>query len=126
MEDHEWEQAIDEAQHDSRLDKDKKDEKRSIDELVADFFKRDPPPPYYEQQPSERQTLPVILPQRRPQSRTRGFVRGYALVLEGTNMSQEASLEFLDGFEKSISEKLVFLGCKCGRVVGGQGIYRKC
>jgi hypothetical protein len=63
--DHEWEQAIDEAQQDSRLDKDKKDEKRSIDEFVADFFKRYPPPTYYEQQPGERLTITVTLPQRR-------------------------------------------------------------
>ncbi|KAF5681749.1 hypothetical protein FDENT_7984 [Fusarium denticulatum] len=40
--------------------------------------------------------LPVILAQRRPKDRTRGFVRGYAPMLETVGINQAAWLDFLD------------------------------
>ncbi|OHE98576.1 hypothetical protein CORC01_06027 [Colletotrichum orchidophilum] len=46
--------------------------------------------------------MPVILPQRRPEARHRGFVRAYAPVLEECGIDQPTWLEFLDGFESSI------------------------
>ncbi|KAF4960218.1 hypothetical protein FGADI_1238 [Fusarium gaditjirri] len=45
--------------------------------------------------------LPVILAQRRPKDRTRGFVRGYAPVLETVGIDQAAWLDFLDKFDQS-------------------------
>ncbi|KAF5979355.1 hypothetical protein FBULB1_5769 [Fusarium bulbicola] len=45
--------------------------------------------------------LPVILAQRRPKDRTRGFVRGYAPMLETVGIDQAAWLDFLDKFDQS-------------------------
>jgi hypothetical protein len=43
--------------------------------------------------------LPVILPQRRPKDRTRGFVRAYAPVLENVGIDQATWLAFLGTFQ---------------------------
>ncbi|KAF5612331.1 uncharacterized protein FSUBG_1650 [Fusarium subglutinans] len=45
--------------------------------------------------------LPIILAQRRPKDRTRGFVRGYAPMLETVGIDQAAWLDFLDKFDQS-------------------------
>lgn len=45
--------------------------------------------------------LPVIIPQRRPKNRTRGFVRAYAPMLEEVGISCDMWMNFLDTFEKS-------------------------
>ncbi|KAM0541626.1 hypothetical protein ACHAPJ_013174 [Fusarium lateritium] len=52
-------------------------------------------------QSTSRLELPVILAQRRPKDRTRGFIRGYAPVLEGVGIDQAAWLDFLDKFDES-------------------------
>ncbi|KAM0250868.1 hypothetical protein ACHAP5_002088 [Fusarium lateritium] len=52
-------------------------------------------------QGSARLGLPVILAQRRPKDRTRGFVRGYAPMLETVGIDQAAWLDFLDKFDQS-------------------------
>lgn len=46
--------------------------------------------------------MPVIVLQRRPESRYRGSVRVYPPILEDTGIDQAAWLGFLDGFEKVI------------------------
>ena len=48
-----------------------------------------------------RLPLPVVLPQRRPKARARGFVRAYAPVLENAGIDQKTWLSFLDLFQKS-------------------------
>ena len=45
--------------------------------------------------------LPVVLPQRRPRNRSRGFVRAYAPMLEECGIDQATWLTFLDTFQKS-------------------------
>lgn len=45
--------------------------------------------------------LPVILPQRRPKDRTRGFIRAYAPALEIRGINQAMFLDFLQTFEKA-------------------------
>ena len=45
--------------------------------------------------------LPVILPQRRPKDRSRGFIRAYAPVLENCAIDQATWLAFLDSFQRS-------------------------
>lgn len=45
--------------------------------------------------------LPVILPQRRPRNKSRGFVRAYSPVLEDVGIDQETFLKFLKNFHKS-------------------------
>ncbi|KAJ3538332.1 hypothetical protein NM208_g5947 [Fusarium decemcellulare] len=52
--------------------------------------------------PTARLELPVILAQRRPKDRTRGFIRGYAPMLEDVGIDQTTWLDFLDTFDKSI------------------------
>ncbi|KAF4973314.1 hypothetical protein FSARC_389 [Fusarium sarcochroum] len=56
--------------------------------------------PPFDQGPS-RLELPVILAQRRPKDRTRGFIRGYAPSLETVGIDQAAWLDFLDKFDES-------------------------
>ncbi|KAL2214017.1 hypothetical protein CC79DRAFT_1362797 [Sarocladium strictum] len=50
----------------------------------------------------------VLLPQRRPKSQAKGFVRAYAPELSRCGIDQTAWLQFLDNFEKSISKNAVF------------------
>ncbi|KAM0547753.1 hypothetical protein ACHAO7_007150 [Fusarium culmorum] len=47
----------------------------------------------------QRLEIPVILAQRRPKNRSRGFVRGYAPILEDVGIDQETWLDFLDKFD---------------------------
>lgn len=45
----------------------------------------------------------VIIPQRRPSDRARGFVRAYAPDLLRCGISQETFLQFIDGLNKSVA-----------------------
>jgi hypothetical protein len=44
--------------------------------------------------------LPVIIPQRRPKTRARGFVRAYAPLLANANVDQDTFVDFIDTFNK--------------------------
>lgn len=50
---------------------------------------------------SSRLELPVIIAQRRPKTRARGFVRAYAPELANVGIDQTTWLDFLDTFDKS-------------------------
>lgn len=50
---------------------------------------------------AEKMSLPVILPQRRPKDRHRGFIRAYAPVLETKGIDQKTFLEFIETFDKA-------------------------
>ena len=67
---------------------------------ITDAFMRTHPPPAYS--PSEQAIgklpCPVILPQRRPRDKKRGFVRAYAPVLEDCGIDQATFLDFLATF----------------------------
>ena len=52
--------------------------------------------------------FPVILPQRRPGTKTRGFVRAYSPVLEETGISQDFFLRFLKDFHKAAQASPIF------------------
>ncbi|RSM02350.1 hypothetical protein CEP52_008041 [Fusarium oligoseptatum] len=52
--------------------------------------------------PDTKLALPVILPQRRPKDRGRGFVRAYAPVLEDVGIDQKTFLDLIDSFNKSL------------------------
>ncbi|CAD0090650.1 unnamed protein product, partial [Aureobasidium mustum] len=45
--------------------------------------------------------LPVVIPQRRPKDRSRGFIRAYAPVLQDVGIDQPTWLDFLDTLQKS-------------------------
>jgi hypothetical protein len=49
----------------------------------------------------QRIPCPVIIPQRRPGKKDRGFVRAYAPVLGDCGINQDVFLAFLEGFSKS-------------------------
>ncbi|KAH0347244.1 hypothetical protein KCU83_g6925, partial [Aureobasidium melanogenum] len=52
-------------------------------------------------EPSGRLALPVVIPQRRPKDRSRGFIRAYAPVLQDVGIDQPTWLDFLDTLHKS-------------------------
>jgi hypothetical protein len=66
---------------------------------LMDAFMRNHPPPAY--MPRAQLPCPVILPQRRPRDKKRGFVRAYAPVLEDCGIDQATFLEFLKTFQES-------------------------
>lgn len=51
---------------------------------------------------------PVILPQQRPRTKSRGFVRAYAPVLAGAGIDQDTWMDFLETFQKSSQASPVF------------------
>lgn len=48
--------------------------------------------------PTGKLPLPVVLPQRRPKGRSRGFIRAFALVLENYTIDQATWHTFLGAF----------------------------
>ncbi|CEJ62789.1 hypothetical protein PMG11_11276 [Penicillium brasilianum] len=60
--------------------------------MVRELVRRAGTPP----QPSQRLLCPVIIPQRRPRNKGRGFVRAYAPVLADCGISQDVFLQFLE------------------------------
>lgn len=95
-------QALDEAQqeyagHDKKLDL---RHAENVDQVLDTFMQSHPPPKY--SPVAGRLEMPVILPQRRPKSKERGFVRAYAPMLQTCGIQQAEFLDFLDGFGKAI------------------------
>lgn len=81
---------------------------QSEDELLQDadlltdtFMKTHPPPEYSQDAPRIKLPCPVIIPQRRPRDKKRGFVRAYAPVLEGCGIDQKTFLDFLKTFHSA-------------------------
>ncbi|KAJ5908467.1 hypothetical protein N7495_001149 [Penicillium taxi] len=52
-------------------------------------------------QPIRRLERPVIIPQRRPRNKTRGFVRAYAPILADCGINQDTFLQFLLDFDRA-------------------------
>lgn len=69
---------------------------QDANELVDVFVRDHPPPAYSAEKP--KLPCPVILPQRRPRDKKRGFVRAYAPVLEDCGIDQASFLDFLKTF----------------------------
>lgn len=69
-----------------------RDPKKITQHFVDDY----PVPPAI--QPLGRLTLPVVLPQRRPKDRSRGFIRAYAPELMNAGIDQAMFLDFLETF----------------------------
>ncbi|KAK5110302.1 hypothetical protein LTR62_006155 [Meristemomyces frigidus] len=63
--------------------------------------------------------LPVILPQRRPGTKARGFVRAYAPVLDDSGIDQETFMSFLDNFDKSSKASPVFTVIQISAAIAG-------
>jgi hypothetical protein len=67
---------------------------------LTDAFLRNNPPPAYTNAVGKL-PCPVILPQRRPRDKRRGFVRAYAPVLADCGIDQATFLDFLKMFHAS-------------------------
>ncbi|TKA77697.1 hypothetical protein B0A55_04006 [Friedmanniomyces simplex] len=63
--------------------------------------------------------LPVIIPQRRPRKKARGFVRAYAPVLADSGIDQATFLSFLDNFYKSSQASPVFTVIAVSAAIAG-------
>ncbi|MCJ1393444.1 hypothetical protein MMC18_006319 [Xylographa bjoerkii] len=77
----------------------------SVDHLVQIFIDQHPPPA--ELGPYEL-PCPVILPQRRPRDKSRGFVRAYAPVLSDSSIDQATFMEFLKALHQASKASPVF------------------
>ncbi|KAJ9616352.1 hypothetical protein H2200_000070 [Cladophialophora chaetospira] len=53
--------------------------------------------------------LPVIIPQRRPRNRSRGFLRAYAPALQGSQIDPAMFFSFLNGFDEEIKKQGLFI-----------------
>ncbi|KAL8954383.1 MAG: hypothetical protein Q9183_007153, partial [Haloplaca sp. 2 TL-2023] len=58
--------------------------------------------------PVQRLPFPIVIPQRRPGTKSRGFVRAYAPVLEDHNIPQDIFLGFLKSFHKAAQASPMF------------------
>jgi hypothetical protein len=67
------------------------------DDMARRLVQMAGPPP----QPVRRIHCPVVIPQRRPRQKDRGFVRAYAPVLSECGVSQQVFLQFLSDFDKA-------------------------
>jgi hypothetical protein len=95
-------QELDEAQQRYPAENDEPELRnaRNVDEVFDVFTKKHPPPKY--SPIAGKLELPVILPQRRPKNKERGFIRAYAPILQNCAVGQAEFLGFLDGFAKAI------------------------
>jgi hypothetical protein len=100
-----WE--LDDAQHDLANDH-PEDQIASHNEppaatkqTIEAFLSRYPtPPPSYTGE-LNRLPFPVVLPQRRPKDKSRGFIRAYAPSLMEVGIDQSMFLDFIETFDKS-------------------------
>ncbi|KAJ5126516.1 hypothetical protein N7448_007295 [Penicillium atrosanguineum] len=96
--------ALDEAQEELAHPLKENVSKEPVDEarLANRFISAYPaPPPYTLHSPLPQLSAPVVLPQRRPKNRTRGFIRAYAPALGACGIDQAMFINFLDTAEKA-------------------------
>ncbi|KAF2501323.1 hypothetical protein BU16DRAFT_613242 [Lophium mytilinum] len=72
---------------------------RTVDQIVDDFTGAHPPPTV---SVAGSLPFPVIIPQKRPEARTHGFIRVYAPALFHSGIDEPTFLEFLDNYTASI------------------------
>lgn len=72
---------------------------QNVHKLTDAFMAKHPVPEYIGE--AGKMGLPIVLPQRRPKDRHRGFIRAYAPILEVKGIDQETFLEFIETFDKA-------------------------
>jgi len=110
-----WAQDLDSAQAEYMVQHQKTEidnPNETVEDIADNFLRTHAPPPYGQSGggnagagPLEN---PVILPQRRPGMRARGFVRAYAPALAARGVTQDAWLDFLNNFDKAVSKNKLF------------------
>ncbi|KAF2212390.1 hypothetical protein CERZMDRAFT_41387 [Cercospora zeae-maydis SCOH1-5] len=81
----------------------------TVDELVRDVMSNNAPAePQGSALMRHQIPCPVIIPQRRPRKKARGFVRAYSPVLADCGIDQDVFLKFLKNFHKSSQASPVF------------------
>lgn len=98
--------ALDEAQDELARPLQEKGSNEDVDEgrLADRFISVYPAPPPYTSNseiPRAQLSVPVVLPQRRPKNRTRGFIRAYAPALGDCGIDQAMFIDFLATAEKA-------------------------
>lgn len=94
--------ALDEAQDElAPQATDAEEPPKDIKKVVDQFLWKHPVPQGMNLATMPRLSLPVIIPQRRPKDRTRGFIRAYAPILEDRGIDETTFLAFLDTFDKA-------------------------
>ena len=83
------------------------EDKPDVHKLVKHFLSKYPVPS--QTPPVHPLPCPVIIPQRRPHTKSRGFIRAYSPVLEDCNIDQAAFLDFLNLFQKA--SQVGFIPC---------------
>lgn len=76
-----------------------KERQHYVDKIVNEFINQHPLPAYA--QGAGQLPCPVILPQRRPKDKNRGFVRAYAPVLAECGIDQATFLQFIKTMDKA-------------------------
>jgi hypothetical protein len=98
-----WE--LDEATDPLTEQRSEEEPAQDVNVLTDTFMKNHPPPVYTPSETVKGQLpCPVILPQRRPRDKKRGFVRAYAPVLEDCGIDQATFLDFLKTFHQACKE----------------------
>jgi len=95
-------------------------EETNVDKILTRFFQNHPAPSAGAipgQLP-----LPVVIPQRRPGSKLRGFVHAYAPMLEGCDIDQKTWFDFLDGFGSAIKYSPAFHVTNLAVGIGAMGV----
>ena len=86
------------------------EQQAGVGELVQSFVEQHPPP----YTPAKgRLPCPVIIPQRRPKDKSRGFVRAYAPVLSDCGIDQATFLDFLKSFHKASQVTFFLIALLC-------------
>ena len=91
------------------------DAQESIESLATRIIAHCPPPPT----PLPRLEQPVILPERRPGNRQRGFVHAYAPILAGNGIDEQTFLSFLEIFGAATHSSPVLKVVQLGATAAG-------
>lgn len=102
VDDENWAQDLDAAQLEATPTNDSAGDGFDEGKWIDTFIKSHPPPSAF--RPEQPLSMPVIIPERRPGFKTRGFVRAYAPVLQEAGIDEKTWIELLKGFEKSIGQ----------------------
>lgn len=74
--------------------------KHYVDKIVQNFLSSHPPP-FEEAKITGNLPCPVVIPQRRPHKKSRGFVQAYAPVLAECGIDQDAFMQFHKAMSKA-------------------------